>query len=137
MLPVRGVEIGLTPWLAVALVGVELGTGVLPRLLGVGGGVIVGFALIVGFGFPDLLAKGTSLLLMVPTALSGTVANVRRRVVDVRAAVVVGVGACLTVPLGTWVARALPPHVASWAFVAFLLVIAARTVAEALAARRG
>lgn len=135
--PVRGVEVTFTAGTVVALVGVGLATGILAGLLGVGGGVVVVPALIVGFAFPDLLAKGTSLLLMVPTALSGTVANVRRRSVHVRGGLLVGVGACLTVPIGTWFSQWLDPQVASWLFVGFLLVIAARTVAEALAARRG
>ena len=53
-------------------------TGTLAGLLGVGGGIIVVPALMLLFGTSDLIAKGTSLLMMIPTAVSGTIGNVRR-----------------------------------------------------------
>ncbi len=56
------------------------------------------------FGTSDLVAKGTSLLMMIPTAVSGTVGNIRRRNVDLVAAALVGVAACTTTALGAWAA---------------------------------
>lgn len=135
--PVRGGSVEFTPGLVAGLVAVGLATGVLSGLLGVGGGVIVVPAMILLFGYSDLLAKGTSLLMMIPTAISGTVANLRRGFVDWRAGLFVGLGACVTVTLGSWLARLLDPQVANWLFVAFLLFLIGKTVAEALRARRG
>ena len=66
-------------------------TGTLAGLLGVGGGIIVVPALMLLFGASDLIAKGTSLLMMIPTAISGTVGNVRRHNVDLFAAALIGV----------------------------------------------
>jgi len=134
--PLRDGSIEVGPGLIAGLVAVGLVTGILSGLLGVGGGVIVVPAMILLFGYSDLLAKGTSLLMMIPTAVSGTVANLRRGFVDWRGGLLVGLGACLTVTLGSWVARLLEPRVANLLFVAFLLFLIWKTVAEALRARR-
>ena len=119
------------------LIAVGLATGILSGLLGVGGGVIVVPAMILLFGYSDLLAKGTSLLMMVPTAISGTIGNLRRSNVDVKAGLIVGLAACFTVTLGAFVAGKLDPQVANWLFIAFLVFLIVKTTLEALKARRG
>jgi uncharacterized membrane protein YfcA len=110
----------------IGLAVLGLFTGVLAGLLGVGGGVIVVPALILLFGTSDLIAKGTSLLMMIPTAISGTVGNVKRRNVDLVAAALVGVAACTTTALGAWIATLLSPLVANILFACFLTFIAAQ-----------
>ncbi len=62
------------PPAVVAVGGLAIGvvSGFLAGLMGVGGGTIVVPALVVGLGFPQHLAQGTSLIQMIPTALSGT-----------------------------------------------------------------
>jgi hypothetical protein len=86
VIPSRDAEFSLT-WLSgVLLVVLGVVTGILSGLIGVGGGIIVVPALMVLFGTSDLVAKGTSLLMMIPTAVSGTVGNIRRRNVDLVAA---------------------------------------------------
>jgi uncharacterized membrane protein YfcA len=117
-------------------VAVGLVTGVLSGLLGVGGGVIVVPAMILLFGYSDLIAKGTSLLMMIPTALSGTVGNLKRGNVDVRSGLLIGVAACVTVTLGSLTAGAISPQLANILFVAFLAFLVVKTVLEALKARR-
>lgn len=134
--PVREGGVEFDASLAVGLVAVGLATGVLSGLLGVGGGVIVVPAMILLFGYSDLLAKGTSLLMMIPTAVSGTIGNLRRGNVDLRAGALVGLGACITVTLGSRFAALLEPRVANLLFVAFLLFLIWKTVTEALRARR-
>src|SRR5688572_17277559 len=57
----------LTVLLAVALVGLGLASGVLAGLLGVGGGIVIVPALTLLVGVPLVLAKGSSLAVMVPT----------------------------------------------------------------------
>ncbi|WP_454293575.1 sulfite exporter TauE/SafE family protein [Salana multivorans] len=135
-IPLRDGSVEIDAGLVVGLVAVGLATGILAGLLGVGGGVIVVPAMILLFGYSDLLAKGTSLLMMIPTAVSGTVANVRRRFVSWRGGLIIGLGACATVTLGSWLARLLDPQLANWLFVAFLLFLVWKTVTEALRARR-
>ncbi|RLP75738.1 sulfite exporter TauE/SafE family protein [Mycetocola tolaasinivorans] len=136
VVPVRGAEITLHPWSIVGLVALGLLTGVLSGLLGIGGGIIIVPMLVMLFGASDLLAKGTSLLMMIPTAISGTVGNVIRRNVDLPAAAFVGVSACLTTTLGAQVARLLSPEAGNILFAAFIAVIVVRMVLQILRERR-
>ncbi|WP_029145842.1 sulfite exporter TauE/SafE family protein [Microbacterium luticocti] len=134
VIPSRDAQLPLT-WLSVlGLIAVGLLTGVLSGLLGVGGGVIIVPALMLGFGVSDLIAKGTSLLMMIPTALSGTIGNLRRGNVDLFAAALVGVSACTMTAVGAWLATLLNPTAANILFAVFVAFIA---VQMALKAWRG
>jgi uncharacterized protein len=109
---------------AVVLLGLGLLSGVLSGLVGVGGGVVIVPGLEVVLGAGDLLAKGTSLLTMVPTSVSGTVANLRRGKVDLRVGLTVGVTAAVCSPGGAAIARVIAPEVGTVLFAAFLVVVA-------------
>jgi uncharacterized membrane protein YfcA len=87
--------------------------------------------LIALFGAGDLVAKGTSLLFMVPTAVSGTIGNARGRVVDVRAGVIVGVAATLASFGGVALAFVMPPVVSSALFAALLFAAAIQLAVRA------
>lgn len=120
VVPQRDDAIAMTALTAVLLAATGFVTGVLSGLLGVGGGVVVVPVLMFFFGASDLVAKGTSLLVMIPGSLSGTIGNVRRDNVDLRAALVLGVAASLTSPMGSVVATYIPPF---WSNVAFSLLL--------------
>ena len=135
VIPSRDAELPLTVGIGFALAGLGLITGVLAGLLGVGGGIIVVPALMLGFGTSDLIAKGTSLLMMIPTALSGTIGNVRRRNVDLLAAVLIGGAACTTTALGAWIATVVDPLVGNVLFAAFLAFIAVQMALKAVRGR--
>lgn len=135
VIPSRDAELPLTLWVGLGLAGVGIVTGVLAGLLGVGGGVIVVPVLMLVFGTSDLVAKGTSLLMMIPTAISGTVGNVRRRNVDLVAAACVGGAACTTTALGAWVATLVDPFVGNILFAAFLVAIAVQMAIRAVRGR--
>lgn len=124
VIPPRGAEVPLDAPLLAVLFGVGLLTGIASGLLGVGGGVIIVPVLIAGFGVGDLLAKGTSLAVIVPTSLVGTVSNARRRLVDPPAALAVGVAAALASYPGVATAFLLPPRVAAIAFAVLLIATA-------------
>lgn len=124
------IDIDLITGAGLALLG--LITGVLAGLLGVGGGVVVVPALMLFFGASDLLAKGTSLLMMIPTAVSGTIGNLRRGSVNLKVALLIGVAACCTTPLGAWLAALSDPLLANILFAAFLLVVAGQMAVRAL-----
>ncbi|REJ05838.1 sulfite exporter TauE/SafE family protein [Microbacterium bovistercoris] len=135
VIPSRDAELDLT-WLTgliLAVVGVF--TGILAGLIGVGGGIIVVPALMLGMGVSDLVAKGTSLLMMIPTAVSGTIGNVRHRNVDLVAAAVVGVSACTTTALGALIAARIDPFVGNMLFAAYLLYIGYQMSRKALRAK--
>lgn len=117
------------------LVAIGIVAGLLSGLVGGGGVVIVpGMELALGAG--DLLAKGTSLLTMVPTAVSGTVANLRKGAVDLRVGLTVGITAAICSPVGALVARAVDPRVATWLFAVFLVVVAVIVVRRGLRTAR-
>jgi uncharacterized membrane protein YfcA len=135
VIPSRDAAFELT-WLSgIALVGVGVATGILAGLIGVGGGVIVVPVMMLAFGTSDLVAKGTSLLMMIPTALSGTYGNVRTRNVDLVAAALVGVAACTTTALGAWLATLIDPLTGNILFAAYLVVIAVQMAMKAIKGR--
>lgn len=122
--PTRGGEVHFGVVEASVLLLLGLLSGVLSGLVGVGGGVVIVPGLEVVLGAGDLLAKGTSLLTMVPTSLSGTVANLRRRAVDLRVGLTVGITAAVCSPGGAVLARLVDPQVGTSLFAAFLVVVA-------------
>ena len=88
------------------------------------------------FGTSDLVAKGTSLLMMIPTAISGTVGNLRNRNVDLLAALLIGVSACTTTALGAWLATIVDPTLGNMLFAAYLVVIAVQMAIKAIRGRK-
>lgn len=111
-------------------------TGILSNLLGVGGGVVVVPVMMFFFGANDLVAKGTSLLMMIPGSVSGTIGNARRGNVDLRAAGYVGVAAALSAPLGALIAVWLDPQWANIAFSVFLAFICGQMLLRLIRSRR-
>ncbi len=136
IIPSRDAQLELTVGVIIGLVGLGLVTGVLAGLLGVGGGIIVVPALMMIFGTSDLIAKGTSLLMMIPTAISGTVGNIRRGNIDLVAAGLVGAAACTTTALGAWIATLVDPFVGNVLFAIFLTFIAAQMAVRTIRARK-
>lgn len=136
VVPSRAADLPLTVVTVIGLIVLGLITGVLAGLLGVGGGVVVVPVLMLLFGTSDLIAKGTSLLMMIPTALSGTFGNIKRRNVDLVAAALVGVAACTTTALGAWIATIVDPFTGNILFAAFLVVIAVQMALKAIRGRR-
>lgn len=137
VVPSRDVEL-VIGWANVAgLLAVGLVTGVLAGLLGVGGGIVVVPALILLFGASDLVAKGTSLLMMIPTALSGTIGNLKRDNVDLTAALCIAAGGCATTVAGAHLAQVLDARIATPLFALFVVVIAIQLGFKAWRSSRG
>jgi uncharacterized membrane protein YfcA len=130
--PDRGEAVELTPWVALGYVALGLAMGVASGLFGIGGGVIAVPALIAVFGFSDLVAKGTSLLVMIPTGVVGTISNARAGLVNVRAGLVVGVAATVASVPGVALALVMPPRLSGVLFAALLLVAAAQLTVKAV-----
>lgn len=136
VVPSRDTVLTITWPMGVALLGLGIITGILSGLLGVGGGIVVVPALMFLFGFSDLIAKGTSLLMMIPTAISGTLGNVKRKNVDLPVAICVGAAACTTTALGALIATALQPEAANILFAVFLIFIAGQMAVRTIRAQR-
>lgn len=117
-----------------ALLGVVI--GMLAGLLGIGGGALAVPALSILFGASDLIARGTSLLAMFPNSITTSVANMKRNLVHVKAALIIGVTAAVTAPLGTWIAGEVSPRVGAIMFACYLCVLLVRSVFVAVKATR-
>lgn len=120
--------------IGLALLGVVIGT--LAGLLGIGGGALAVPALSMLFGASDLIARGTSLLAMFPNSITTSVANLKRRLVHVKAALIIGLVAAVTAPFGTWIAGAVSPRVGSILFACYLCVLLMRSMFVAVKATR-
>lgn len=134
--PSRGAELVLSPLTAVLLVLVGVVMGVASGLFGIGGGVILVPVLVALFGISDLLAKGTSLLAMIPTSVTGSVSNARAGLVRVADGVIAGVAATAASFGGVALAFLLPPRLASILFAILLLFTVAQLSIRAIRARR-
>lgn len=117
-----------------ALLGVVI--GMLAGLLGIGGGALAVPALSILFGASDLIARGTSLLAMFPNSITTSVANLKRRLAHVKTALIIGVTAAVTAPLGTWIAGEVSPRVGAIMFACYLCVLLVRSVFVAVKATR-
>ena len=124
--------VSLTAAVALGLVGCGVLVGLVAGLMGVGGGVIVVPALVLLFGLGDVTAKGTSLLVVLPTAVVGTLRNLRNDNVDLRGALVVGAGGMPAAFGGGMLAGVLSPGVSSALFAGLLMVIALRMIRDML-----
>ena len=125
--PTREGAVSLTPASCALLILVGLCAGILSGLVGVGGGSVIvpGMELAVA---GDLIARGTSLLVMIPTGIAGTVTNLRHGMVDLRVGLIVGASAAATAPVGRLVATLVSPSVGAILFNIFLLSIIASTI---------
>ncbi len=103
------------------LIALGLLMGVVAGLLGVGGGIVAVPVLIAVFGIGDLLAKGTSLLALIPGAIAGSIPNVRAGLVQWRDAVTIGLMAAAMSLVGVWLAFLIPAQISGWLFAALLL----------------
>jgi uncharacterized membrane protein YfcA len=135
--PERGDPVELSPLVAAEFVVLGLAMGVLSALFGIGGGIIAVPAFIGVFAISDLVAKGTSLAVMIPTSIVGTVTNWRAGTVDVRSGLVLGIAATLASVPGAALALSLPPRLSSVLFGVLLLAVAAQLTYRAVRAQRG
>ena len=114
------------------MVGLGLVMGIASGLLGIGGGQIAVPGLSALFDFAPALAKGTSLVAMIPTAISGTWVNARNRLVHLKTAAIIGLVASVFSFGGASLSVVLPDNVASIAFAALLVFALFQQVRKAL-----
>lgn len=114
----------LTIGVAVLLVLVGVLTGIIAGLLGLGGGVILVPAMVVGLGMAAVVAKGTSAAVIVPTSIMGTIRNRRNANADIRGAAVIGIFGALSAIVGGTISDRLSDDVANAMFAGLLLIVA-------------
>lgn len=130
---------GNAPWITwkepdmqlVSVVLVGLAAGALSVLLGVGGGVIIVPALMYFAGMEIKLATGTSLAVIIPTALMGAIGRAQLGQIDWRVAAIVSIGAIIGARLGTSLVEVAPAVVLKRGFAVLLLLTAVRMLLSA------
>jgi hypothetical protein len=129
----------LTLAMALALLVLGLVSGILAGLLGVGGGIIIVPVLTLAFGIPHVVAKGTSLAVILPTAVIGTIRNRRSQLTALAPAAVVGVAGIASAFAASKLSLELDPAVSQALFAGLLTTVAvglARTGVLGLRAER-
>ena len=134
--PPRDGHLELHFWSGVFLMLLGVVVGAIAGVLGIGGGAIMMPALSLLFGAGDLMARGTSLLVMFPGAISGTVANWKRGIVHLKSGLIIGCCAIVTAPLGTMIAGWISPREGSVLFALWLAFLAVRSTWTAIKATK-
>lgn len=107
-----------------ALVGVA--AGFLAGLLGVGGGIVMVPAMVLLFGFDQHVAQGTSLLVILPAALTGSYTHHRNGRLVLRDASLLATGGIIGAVIGSVFALSLEDVLLRRLFAGFLLLSALR-----------
>lgn len=127
----------ITVAMALGLIALGAVSGTLAGLLGVGGGIVIVPGLVLLFALPDAVAKGTSLLVIVPTAVAGTLSNLRRSNADVPVAAVVGLFGVVSALAASQLSVNLDPTVSSVLFALLLIAVAAQMLLRGRGGPRG
>jgi uncharacterized protein len=115
---------GLPEVIALAALGVA--AGFLAGLLGVGGGILMVPGMVLLLGADQHVAQGTSLVVIIPAAISGTLAHYRARRFRPRDAVALAAGGIAGAVIGSVTALNLDAEVLRRIFAVFLLLSAIR-----------
>ena len=118
----------LTVFAAIALVFIGFVTGTLAGLLGIGGGVVMVPAMSVFFSELSVVAKGTSVAVIIPTSIMGTWRNWKADNVDLRVAAIVGLSGIPSAIGGATVADHMSQDLSNVLFASLVLVVAIRMV---------
>jgi uncharacterized membrane protein YfcA len=118
----------LTIFSAIALIFIGLITGTLAGLLGVGGGIVMVPALAVFFNELSVVAKGTSVAVIIPTSIMGTWRNWKSNNVDLRVAAIVGISGIVSAIGGAIVADYMSESLSNILFASLVLIVALRMV---------
>jgi hypothetical protein len=125
---------GPTLYLALAAFGVVV--GVSSGLLGVGGGTLVVPFLTLAVGLSQHAAEATSLLVILPTAIAGSLALRSRGVGDLGLALRFGVVGAVGSVLGALLALALPGDTLRLVFAVFIGIVGLRLAYDGLVPER-
>ena len=120
------------PTLYVVLVAFGVVVGVASGLLGVGGGTLVVPFLTLAVGFSQHAAEATSLLVILPTAIVGSLVLRRRGVGDLGLALRFSVVGAVGSVLGALLALALPADTLRVVFAIFVGVVGLRLARDGI-----
>jgi uncharacterized membrane protein YfcA len=116
------------PWPVAGNVALGIGVGIFGGLLGVGGGTILVPILVLGEHYPQHLAQGVSLLMILPTGIVGGWSHARHG--HVMRSILPGlmVGGAIGGLLGAFLAHLIDSTTLSRLFAIFLLPVGAQMI---------
>jgi uncharacterized membrane protein YfcA len=100
----------------------------LAGLLGIGGGVVMVPAMSVFFSDLSVVAKGTSVAVIIPTSIMGTWRNWKADNVDLRVAAIVGLAGIPSAIGGGIIADQMSQDLSNILFASLVLIVALRMV---------
>ena len=118
----------MTPLDLLALGAIGLAAGFAAGLLGVGGGIVMVPAMVLVLGFDQHVAQGTSLVVIIPAALAGSVTHYRNGRVSLKDAALLAAGGIGGALIGSIAALSADDTLLRRLFGAFLLIVAAQMV---------
>lgn len=121
---------------AAALVVIGFATGVLAGLLGIGGGVVMVPAMVVFFSEPSVVAKGTSVAVIIPTSIMGTWRNWKAKNIDMKVAAIVGVSGIVSAVAGGILADIMSEDLSRVLFATLIVIVAIRMIVDLQASSR-
>ncbi len=110
---------------------VGLGIGILSSLMGIGGGPVLIPILLYLFHLSMPQAAGTSLAIIIPTALIGVIGHWQKGNVNLNLAVFIAVGGMVGAYVGTYVSPHIPSELLKKGFAILLIYIAIRMLLPA------
>lgn len=113
--------------LGIGIAAAGLGVGLLSALFGVGGGLVMVPFMTLVLDESQHLAEGTSLLVIVPTAISGVIAHRRAGYVSFRRALLLALGGVGGAYAGALLALELEATTLQMVFAVFLTLMGLRT----------
>jgi len=116
----------------VSLPFVSFAVGIISSMIGVGGGFLVVPMLVLVYGLPTQQAVGTSLAMVIFTALSSTLAYVRQQRVDYLLGMILVVGTIPGAMAGAYATRLVSSAGLSSLFGIFLVAVAARMLLSSI-----
>ncbi|CAN5621887.1 sulfite exporter TauE/SafE family protein [soil metagenome] len=126
----------MSPELIALVVAAGVATGVLSALFGVGGGIVMVPFIVIVLSRSQHVAEGTSLLVIVPTAVVGVLSHVRNGYVSFRHAGLVAAGGTAGALAGAEIALRIDADALTKVFALYLLVMGLRTAHQGAVAMR-
>lgn len=127
-------DLSLPVALGVAAFGIVV--GLLSALFGIGGGIVMVPFMVLLLDRGQHLAEGTSLLVIVPTAIAGVIAHHKRGFVDFKAAAWLAAGGVLGAFIGARVALASAGRTLQIYFAIFLVLMGVRLIRDGVRTQR-
>lgn len=126
----------LTPLVVASLIALGFVVGLMSAMFGVGGGVLMVPFIVLVLGETQHLAEGTSLAVVVPTAVAGVLAHRKRGYVFFKTAALLAIPGVAGAFLGARLALRIEPESLETYFGIFTIVTALRILGDGWKTRR-